>query len=187
MKRYIILAALVLMGAAAAIIYSMQPQDEVTVSLEEGEDGGVTLVQVTSAPQDENAPEEKHIKGVEFSHRAGFYAENIAVELTAAKGAQIYFTTDGSDPDESDALYTAPIEINAGGEVRATTIKALCVNDGERSDIYTRSFVTGRGVAERFGEDTLVFVLSTDPYNLYDYEYGIAVPGKIYDDYVRRL
>lgn len=185
MKRYIILAALVLMGAAAAIIYSMQPQDEVTVSLEEGEDGDISLVQVTSAPQGESAPEEKHIKGVEFSHKAGFYAENIAVELTAAKGAQIYFTTDGSDPDESDALYTAPIEINAGGEVRATTIKALCVNDGERSDIYTRSFVTGRGVAERFGEDTLVFVLSTDPYNLYDYEYGIAVPGKIYDDYVK--
>ena len=185
MKRYIFLAVLVLIGAAAALIYAMQPQDEITVSLEEGEDGSISLVQVTSAPESESAPEEKHIKGVEFSHKAGFYAENISVELSAAKDAKIYFTTDGSAPEKSGTLYTAPIEINAGGEVRATTVKAVCVNGGEYSDVYTRSFVTGRGIAERFGEDTLVFVLSTDPYNLYDYEYGIVVPGKIYDDYVK--
>lgn len=47
------------------------------------------------------------------------------------------------------------------------------------------SYVVGQDVAERFDGNTLVFVLSTDPYNLYDYEYGIAVPGKIYDDYVK--
>ena len=65
-------------------------------------------------------------------------------------------------------------------------MKALSVlSDGTKGDICTVSYVVGQDVAERFDSNTLVFVLSTDPYNLYDYEYGIAVPGKIYDDYVK--
>ena len=103
MKRYIFLAVLVLIGAAAALIYAMQPQDEITVSLEEGEDGSLSLVQVTSAPESESAPEEKHIKGVEFSHKAGFYAENISVELSAAKDAM-----NGWDPSYGSLYYYNP-------------------------------------------------------------------------------
>lgn len=185
MKRYIILAVLVLLGIAVAVIYSLQPKESVTVTLEDGEDGSLSLVQVTTASGEESVPEEKPEKGIKFSHKAGFYSENIEVELSAPEGAEIYFTTDGSDPAKSGTLYTEPIVINAGKEVRATTIKALAVSEGVGTGVYTRSFVTGSDVDERFGEETLVFVLSTDPYNLYDYEYGIAVPGKIYDDYVK--
>ena len=99
----------------------------------------------------------------------------------------MYFTTDGSDPvPGTSQLYTQPIEINSTPEVRASTVKALSVlSDGTQGSVYTVSYVMGQDVDERFSKDTLVFVLSTDPYNLYDYEYGIAVPGKIYDDYVR--
>lgn len=182
MKRFLILGALLIVGAAAAGVYAFTPKESVTITLEEGEDGKPVLVQVTTPPEEEQNPEEKY--GVSFSMDAGFYSENISVELTSSDGAQIYFTSDGSDPTEASSLYTSPIEINAGGTVRATTIKAIALVDGEKSDIATRSFVVGRDVAERFDDETLVFVLSTDPYNLYDYEYGIAVPGKIYDDYV---
>lgn len=192
MKRFVILGALAALGAATAILYSFMPQKTVTVGLFPTEDGGMELKPIVDTvpetlPESENAPvEETQAVKVSFSLPATFYSENISVELSTDSGAEIYFTTDGSDPVVSEqSRYTAPIDINAGIDVRATTIKAVAVKDGETSDIFTRSYVTGQDVDARFSEDTLVFVLSTDPYNLYDYEYGIAVPGKIYDDYVK--
>ena len=180
MKRIIILAVIAAIGIAAAVLYNIFPPEPVQVMATIGEDGMLTLVQ--SDPAEQMSLKED----VNFSLPADFYSENISVELASKNGGAIYFTTDGSDPEVSDKLlYTQPIQINAGTEVIATTIKAITVNDGEPSRIFTRSYITGVDVDERFGGDTLVFVLSTDPYNLYDYEYGIAVPGKIYDDYVR--
>ncbi len=183
MKRIILLVIIAVIGVAAAVLYTLFPPEPVQVSAVIGEDGELTLSSTTSEEQ-----EAEPILGdsIGFSHPADFYSKNIAVELSAAEGAKIYFTTDGSDPlEKADCLYTEPIEINAGTEVRATTVKAFSVVDGTAGKIHTRSYVTGTEVDERFSEDTLVFVLSTDPYNLYDYEYGIAVPGKIYDDYVK--
>lgn len=178
MNRFIILAIILVIGVVASIVYVLFPPASVQVMAGIGEDGELTLSQT----QEEQtvAPNE-----LVFSHEATFYSENISVELKAAEGAEIYFTTDGSDPKiEPSYLYSDAIEINAGPVVNATTVKAIVVSDGEQSRIHTRSYVMGTDVNERFSEDTLVFVLSTDPYNLYDYEYGIAVPGKIYDEYV---
>lgn len=186
MKRIIILAALILIGAAAAFFIIKYPYEPMEVIAQQAEDGGVEIVPVTSAAvtSDEPAAEE-HALSVTYSLPSTFYDENISVELYADEGAEIYFTLDGSDPDTSSERYTGAIEINAGADTSAVTIKAVAERNGEVSDIFTRSYVVGQNVRERFSEDTLIFVLSTDPYNLYDYEYGIAVPGKIYDDYVK--
>ncbi|MGN1118857.1 MAG: chitobiase/beta-hexosaminidase C-terminal domain-containing protein, partial [Oscillospiraceae bacterium] len=206
MKRYIILAVLVVLGAAAAIIYSLRPAEQPEIEVAVSDDGLVELkpvteattvsttsvqemidAEITESAEPEEQPAEEKRDAVTYSLPAGFYSENISVELSAENGEAIYFSTDGSDPVISDStLYTAPIDINAGVDVIATTIRAIAVNEeGESSAVFTRSFVTGQDVDERFSEDTLVFVLSTDPYNLYDYEYGIAVPGKVYDDYCK--
>lgn len=180
MKRIIILAAIAAVGIAAAIIYAMSPSEGITVAVQQTEDGGIELVEVNNT-----IPETDSQAAVTFSLPAAFYSENISVELSAGSSSEIYFTTDGSDPTVSEKCrYISPIDINSGTETRATTIKAIAVTDGEQSAIYTRSYITGQDVRERFSNDTLIFVLSTDPYNLYDYEYGIAVPGKIYDEYV---
>lgn len=194
MKRFVFLAAVVAVGAAAAVMYGNSPAEPVMVTVAEAEDGSIELVESTKSDNsDKNATdsddsvngEKNAVSEVGFSMPAAFYSENISVQLSANKGAEIYFTTDGSDPVISEKnRYIAPIDINAGTETRAVTIKAICVDNGEKSEIFTRSFVVGQDVRERFSQDTLVFVLSTDPYNLYDYEYGIAVPGKIYDEYV---
>ena len=48
----------------------------------------------------------------------------------------------------------------------------------------TKSYVVGNDVFDRFSEDTYVFVLSADPHDLYDYNDGIAVEGKIRDDWL---
>lgn len=181
MKRLIILGAVAALGVVSAVMFTLFPPQDVQVIAEVAEDGEMTVTEtVKEQPQTIS-------DRVGFSLPSGFYSENISVELTAEGDQQIYFTTDGSDPKpESGNVYTQPIEINATSEVRASTIKAAAAGeDGTLGAVYTVSYVIGQDVDSRFDDDTLVFVLSTDPYNLYDYEYGIAVPGKIYDDYVK--
>lgn len=52
-------------------------------------------------------------------------------------GAKIYYTTDGTIPDQFDHLYRTPIIIN-----QDTKIKAIAIQDGyNNSDILTASFV----------------------------------------------
>lgn len=178
MKRFIILGGVVLLGAVSALMYTLFPPVETQLNADMAEDGEVSVTET-----ERNAVQSDSVR---FSLPSGFYSENISLELSADSGT-VYFTTDGSDPVPGESeFYTQPIEINATPEVRATTVKALSVlSDGTKGDICTVSYVVGQDVAERFDGNTLVFVLSTDPYNLYDYEYGIAVPGKIYDDYVK--
>ena len=178
MKRFIILGGVVLLGGFSALMYTLFPPAEMQLNADVADDGEVSV--------SETEKDISETDRVTFSLPSGFYSENISLELSADSGT-VYFTTDGSDPvPGTSQLYTQPIEINSTPEVRASTVKALSVlSDGTEGSIYTVSYVTGQDVDERFSKDTLVFVLSTDPYNLYDYEYGIAVPGKIYDDYVR--
>lgn len=189
MKRFIILAALAMIGAVSAFVIIRHPYEPMEVTAQPTEDGGVEMVPVTSAASTSETPDaetdEKRSLFVTYSIPSAFYDENISVELFADNGADIYFTLDGSDPDTNSERYSGAIDINAGTDTEAVTIKALAVRGDEKSEIFTRSYVVGQNVRERFSEDTLIFVLSTDPYNLYDYEYGIAVPGKIYDDYVK--
>ena len=167
-----------MLGGFSALMYTLFPPAEMQLNADVADDGEVSV--------SETEKDVSETDMVTFSMPSGFYSENISLELSADSGT-VYFTTDGSDPvPGTSQLYTQPIEINSTPEVRASTVKALSVlSDGTQGSVYTVSYVMGQDVDERFGKDTLVFVLSTDPYNLYDYEYGIAVPGKIYDDYVK--
>ena len=186
MKRFIILGLIIVLGGAAALLYTLFPPPPVKIDIAVGEDGDIVKLESQTEPENsqiEPKPEEK-VSGIQFATAGGMYENNIAVELIFDEGAEVRFTTDGSDPTAESAEYTQPIEINAGSTVKATTVKAAVVTDGEIGKIHTQSYITGTSVHDRFDENTLIFVLSTDPYNLYDYEYGIAVPGKIYDDYV---
>ncbi len=67
------------------------------------------------------------------------------VELSASV-EKIYYTTDGTTPTESSALYTEPILIN-----RTTTLQAIAVSeDGEISDVSTFYY----GAADRASTPT---------------------------------
>lgn len=46
-----------------------------------------------------------------FSRESGFYEEPFTLELNAPVGTQIYYTLDGSEPDENAILYTEPVMI----------------------------------------------------------------------------
>lgn len=47
-----------------------------------------------------------------FSEESGFYNEPFDLEIYAPPGTRIFYTMDGSDPDENAILYTGPIKID---------------------------------------------------------------------------
>ena len=119
-----------------------------------------------------------------FSETGYFYDKNIELELLSEKEGSIYYTMDGTDPNVEQKLYEKAINLKAGKEVKAVCIKAKAFyEDGTESDTIVHTYFVGEGVDTRF--DTLVFSVTTDPYNLYDYEYGIFVEGKLREDYVK--
>lgn len=68
-----------------------------------------------------------------FSHPAGTYFSAFNLEITCATpNAVIYYTTDGSEPDNTATEYTAPINLSTN-----TTVKARAYAPG-----YQQSFVT---------------------------------------------
>ena len=60
----------------------------------------------------------------QFSSQAGVYPNPIDITITASLGAQIYYTTDGSLPDNTDNLYTGPININTTTVLKSVSYDA---------------------------------------------------------------
>ncbi len=79
-------------------------------------------------------PENKavHIHKPQFSIPAGEYSYYIDVELSSETEGTIYYTLDGSTPDESSYEYKEPIDLEKG----TTVIRAFVMDeDGNTSDI----------------------------------------------------
>lgn len=73
----------------------------------------------------------------EFSVKAGNYNSIQPLKLTASGSGRIYYTLDGSDPDENSTLYTTPILLERGDYL----IKAYFVNEnGIASDIAAAEY-----------------------------------------------
>lgn len=119
-----------------------------------------------------------------FSLRDHFYSEDIEVEIFSNKPGLIYYTMDGKEPDQDETLYKEAIKLEAHDDVAVYSIKAkVFYEDGTVSDTLVHTYFVGKNIDERF--TTMVFAITTDPYNLYDYEYGIFVEGKLRDDYIK--
>ena len=73
----------------------------------------------------------------EFSIPEGYYNEVQPLKLTAFGSGRIYYTLDGSEPDENSSQYTAPIILEDGDYI----IKAYFVNEnGIVSECVTKEY-----------------------------------------------
>lgn len=146
-----------------------------------------TINEVSDMTKEKTLNQEEKISNkyeLTFSEMDSFYSENIVVEIKDNGSGTVYYTLDGTDPDETQNVYEKAIKLKANKEVTATCIKAKAYyDDGTVSKTLVHTYFVGQNIEERF--DTLVFSVSTDPYNLYDYEYGIFVEGKLRDDYIK--
>lgn len=103
-------------------------------------------------------------KAPDFLLKEGFYEDSITLALSSERPAQIYYTLNGSDPDEANRiLYSGPMVID-----QTTAVRALAIEEGRLpSKIRTRSYF----IRER--SSLPVVSLVCDPYWLYDEDDGI--------------
>lgn len=177
MKKLVILIIILLVGITASFCLVFFPDlQEKQADALPNEDGE------TNKDDEEESKDPLHLS---FSHKDTFYAETIQVEIICKDSeAEIYYTLDGSTPDKTDKKYNGAITVKSGRNVNATTIKAIAIKGEDSSELHTKSYVTGKNVFDRFDDSTYVFVLSSDPYNLYDYYYGVCVEGHIRDQWL---
>ena len=157
-----------------------------------------------------DASESYEAVDVEFSREAGAWPNgSFVLRLSAPKGYTIFYTLDGSVPDNNSTQYRTGIRIKGNGNNWLTEeiIKEINVDqffsmdisewfrdawivravayapDGTCGDVVTKTYFPGMSLTDEFG-DAMVISIITDPVNLFDYETGILVKGKCYDDWI---
>jgi len=160
-----------------------------------------SLTLVSSATEDTDLPQ--------FSLNSGFYDEDsIELEIkTQDSNAIIYYTLDGTLPNENSTIYKEPFILknksleenilcnyNVSKTVfipsvklnKANVIRAMAkLSNGELTDVVSKTYFVGLDKKQLY-QDNPVFNIITDPSNLFDYEKGIYVLGKDYDDWVEK-
>lgn len=146
------------------------------------------------------------VEQLTFSVPGGFYDDAFELTMEAPAGCEIYYTTDGTAPSKkatkyqsalsignrsgADYKYAAtegtglaetsmPSSINQGVVVRAITVDAA----GKESDEYTQSYYVGLKNATGY-VNMPVISITTNPENLFDYDKGMYVLGRSYEDAV---
>ncbi|KAA3662036.1 MAG: hypothetical protein DWQ10_03330, partial [Calditrichaeota bacterium] len=101
---------------------------------------------------------------VNFSHPSNLYDAGFQLEIsTIPEGGDVYFTTDGSEPNQYAKKYTGLLDLNW-----ISVIRARVYSDNEaRSELETRTYII------RDDPKLPVFSLVTDPDNLWDPNTGI--------------
>ena len=63
------------------------------------------------------------------------FTDSTQVTIQGPQGAEVRYTTDGSDPSAESTLYSEAITLSA-----TTTIKAIAILDGETSEVASKTF-----------------------------------------------
>lgn len=112
--------------------------------------GAVLKNQEPGAMQQTEEPikkEEKiHLSKPEFSLPGGTYTYYISVKLASESKGTVYYTLDGSAPNESSYRYDKPIELQEG----TTVIRAFVMDtDGNSSDIVSEVYEVEFGAPDQ--------------------------------------
>lgn len=77
------------------------------------------------------------VKAPEFSEQPGAYDETFSLKMIANTKGTIYYTMDGSVPDENSEIYTAPVKLENGYyQVRAVFVNDYGVKSEEAGGVY---------------------------------------------------
>ncbi|MBQ1537286.1 MAG: CotH kinase family protein [Ruminococcus sp.] len=145
-----------------------------------------------------------------FGTESGIYADPFDLSLETDAGNTIYYTTDGTDPATSATRieYRSPLNIhNRSAEAnlisamvkvseitpwdgrlpsksavdKGTVIRAVTYSAaGKYSETVTKSYFVG--VSSKDHNGLPIISVTTDPQDLFGYEKGIFVKGKVFDD-----
>ena len=147
-----------------------------------------------------------------FSRVSGFYDDPFELMILSEEGLSVYYTRDGSIPDEKDTLYTGPLEVtdrsheknvlsdrtdiiapNKWGDAtapltkvdKADVIRAVAVDgQGNRSAVSTAVYFIGYQDKAEFYRNYKVISLTVDPDDLFDPERGIYIQGNAFDKWL---
>ena len=102
-----------------------------------------------------------------FNRTNTFYTADVTLTITAPQGSVVYYTLDGSDPDETSSVYDEPLVFKAHGSSfpDASIFRARAMDtNGRWSKTAARTFLAGTKLNGRFS--TIVFSISGDPKDL---------------------
>lgn len=142
-----------------------------------------------------------------FSVEPGFYDEAFYLEIDSLDGTEVYYTLDGTEPNENSLLYSGPIYIedvsykeNKYASIenistrddayvpensidKINIVRAIAVNDETREKSKETIGSYFIGYESKYGyNDIYTISIIMNPEDLYDYEKGIYVTGKVCDD-----
>ena len=106
-----------------------------------------------------------------FSVEGGTYTSTQTVEIECeTAGATIYYTLDGSTPDNTKSVYSSALTISA-----TTTVKAIAIKDGVSSEVAEATYT----INNAGGDDSLVYTLTpaTGSNNSYTGNCDVAIAG----------
>ena len=200
-----ILLGLLLFALSACSTTTNSDEGHTADGITGGDTGISTGANATPTPIPPTPTPEGNYVG--FSLDSGFYEKTQEVSLTCnVEGALIYYTLDGSTPTKTSTLYQKPIQVSrklytanvlasqTGVSAsnfyipdfsvdKCTVIRAIAyLPDGSTTPLAHATYFVGLD-REKYGEVPVISLI-TDFDNLYDYETGIYVLGKSYDDWL---
>lgn len=124
---------------------------------------------------------------INFNYNTGFYNRNLEIKMSRDRimdgfsGYTIRYTIDGDDVSYNSGDGTNGVElIVPENGYSVYTVKAALCNEEECKKTNYATYVLGNTLAE--DTDIRIVSLVSSHKNLYDYDSGILVPGRIYDE-----
>ena len=127
------------------------------------------------------------LRGVSFSAESGFYERDIDLEIKPdgwflTQPISIKYNMNGDDLENTNDLYSGAIKLEVpeeGYKLYTITVTA-CKKDNECTEPEVATYVLGKNLDEDVTID--IVNINSSQHNLYDYNEGIMVGGRTYDE-----